>query len=345
MEQLKKIGNIKPKASREIKYSKIGIGFEKLDRDAFDPEKAYDKIAETGVKLARIQSGWEKTEKIKGVYDFDWIESIIDNLLARGIEPWVCLCYGNPLYSEMAKTYFGSVGCPPIFSDEEKLGWENYVKAFTEKFKDRVRYYEIWNEPDGQHCWKHGVNAVELGEFSIATAKAVKSVYPEAKVIGGAVYGRNLAFMNTALKTGMWKYIDFISFHEYTHDERGLFERTDTYRALFKAYNPEIGLVQGESGSQSRSGGHGALHRGAWTEEIQAKQLARHTITDLLTDVHFLSYFSSLDMKEALKGINGDKDSYRDFGYFGVLGADFDENGTATGDYYRKKYFYALQNI
>lgn len=115
MERLKKIGKIIPKKSSEIKNSKIGLGFEKLDRDAFDPEKAYDKVAEIGVKKARIQSGWQKTEKQKGVYDFAWLDNIVDNFLKRGISPWLCLCYGNSLYTEKAKEYFGAVGCPPIF--------------------------------------------------------------------------------------------------------------------------------------------------------------------------------------------------------------------------------------
>ena len=128
MQQLKKIGTIKPKNSKQIKFSRIGLGLEKLDREVFDPEKVYDKVADTGVKWARIQSGWQRTERQKGVYDFDWIDSIVDNLLQRGVEPWVCLCYGNGLYSDDAKKIFGAVGCPPIFNDEQKNAWANYVK-------------------------------------------------------------------------------------------------------------------------------------------------------------------------------------------------------------------------
>ena len=63
MERLKKIGALERLSSSEIEYSKIGIGFEKLDRDVFDPEKAYDKVAAIGVKKVRIQSGWLKTER------------------------------------------------------------------------------------------------------------------------------------------------------------------------------------------------------------------------------------------------------------------------------------------
>ena len=110
MEQLEKIGNVLPKKSVDIKKSRIGLGFEKLDRDAFNPEKSYPFVGETGVKWARLQSGWQKTEQEKGVYNFAWLDSIVDNLLAVGVEPWLCLCYGNALYTPAAETVYGAVG-------------------------------------------------------------------------------------------------------------------------------------------------------------------------------------------------------------------------------------------
>lgn len=240
---------------------------------------------------------------------------------------------------------FGAVGCPPIFSEEEKRAWENYTKAFVKHFIGRVRYYEVWNEPDGVWCWKHGPNATELGNFTKDTARFVKEADPAAKVIGGVTCMRDLAFLNDAFRTGMGEYLDFISFHEYTHDETRVFETVEAYRTLAKMYNPNIEIIQGESGSQSRIGGHGALCGCAWTEEIQAKQLARHTLIDLLADVHFTSYFSCMDMIEALNGNVGDTASYLDYGYFGVLGADFDGEGKSVGTYTPKPSYYALQSI
>ena len=50
-------------------------------------------------------------------------------------------------------------------------------------------------------------------------------------------------------------------------------------------------------------------------------------------------------MKEALHGVTGDASSYKDYGYFGILGADFDEEGHATGSYTPKPSYYALQNL
>lgn len=71
-----------------------------MDRNVFDPTKAYDPVAEIGVKWVRIQSGWQRTEQEKGIYDFAWLDDIVDNLLKRGLKPWMCLCYGNELYDE-----------------------------------------------------------------------------------------------------------------------------------------------------------------------------------------------------------------------------------------------------
>ena len=346
MERLKKTGNIIPKHSAQISQSRIGLGFEKLDRNVFDPNKAYDKVAELGVKWIRIQSGWQRTETQKGKYDFVWLDEIVDNLRSRGLIPWMCLCYGNPLYDENAARVFGSVGCPPIHTQEQKEAWANYVKALVNHYRDKITYYEIWNEPDGQWCWKHGVSAEEYGEFAAATAKAMKEANPDAKAIGGAQYGCEncMHYMDTALSI-MAPYIDAISFHEYTANEQKVFSRVKALRALCDMYNPAIEIIQGESGSQSRSGGAGALKTGAWTPRKQAKQLLRHSVADLMTEVKFMSYFSCMDMIEALKGLNADKSTYMDYGYFGVIGADFDEDGFSTGEYTPKPSYYALQNL
>ena len=91
MNRFVKIGKIKPKSSNEIESSIFGIGFEKLDRKVFEPNCAYDKIALLGVKHARVQSGWMRTENERGVYNFEWLDDIINNLLSRGIKPWLSL--------------------------------------------------------------------------------------------------------------------------------------------------------------------------------------------------------------------------------------------------------------
>ena len=342
MERLKRIGKIKSKNSLQIKSSRLGVGFEKLDRDAFDPEKAYDKIANLGVKWVRIQSGWAKTEKEKGVYDFSWLDKVVDNLIKRGMRPWICLCYGNGLYSEEAKKYFGATGVAPTDGDY-LLAWQRYVTAAVNHFKDRVHEWEVWNEPDGNWCWKSGPDGYEYGTFVVNTAKAIRQADKHAYIIGGAVCLKTISFLNSAFVAGMGDFIDGITFHEYTRDEMGSFETVRAYKAVADMYNDKIEIIQGESGSQSKRNGEGAIKTGSWTPRKQAKQLLRHTIADLMSDVKFTSYFSAMDMHEGFNFKPGEK--IKSFGYFGLLGAEFDENGFATGEYTEKPSYYALQNL
>ena len=354
MERLIKEGKINYKSSAEIAFSRLGIGFEKLDRGVFDPDKAYDKVAKLGVKKIRIQSGWMRTEKEEGVYDFAWLDEIVDNLISRGLEPWICLCYGNPLYTELAKPVFGAVGCPPIATEREREAWLRYVAATAEHFSGRVYLYEVWNEPDLAYSWRHEEgeifdnekqlsNAIEYGKFAAETAIAVKHGDSSAKVIGLAVANpKNLNYIDHAMSTGLYKYIDYVSFHVYSCYDNDRAQFIKNLADMVHSYNPEIGLIQGEGGAQSRSDGNGAMKGYAWTREKQAKYLLRTLICDLYTGIEFTSYFSTMDMIEALSGRLGDKSSYLDYGYFGVLGADFDENGIATGEYTEKPSYYAL---
>lgn len=345
MHYLKKVGHIRKKSSAEWESSRLGIGFEKLDRNVFDPEKAYDHLGQTGVKWVRLQSGWARTEKTPGVYDYAWLDSIVDNLISRGLKPWFCLCYGNALYDDLAKTVFGAVGCPPIYTQEQKDAWRKYVTATAAHFAGRVAHFEIWNEPDGIHAWKTGVNAADYAAFAIDTSKAIKAGNPDAYIIGGSFFTSPVKFMQEALANGMGDYIDGITYHEYTYTEENVRQKVRALRGLCRIHGVELDIIQGESGAQSRPEGHGAMAEGAWTPRIQAKQLLRHLTIDLLCGVMFTSFFTCVDMIEALNGTVGDLSSYLDYGYFGVLSAEFDENGFATGTYTPKPSFYALQNL
>ncbi|MBQ8357428.1 MAG: beta-galactosidase [Clostridia bacterium] len=354
MERLKLAGKLPAFAAKDIPFSRVGIGFEKLDRDVFDPNKAYDKVARIGVKKIRIQSGWARTEKQEGVYDFAWLDEIVDNLLSRGLEPWICLCYGNPVYTDLAKPVFGAVGCPPISTEREMSAWLSYVKATVTHYKGRVNLFEIWNEPDCNYSWRHCENeeidhlrnATEYGEFACRTAIAIKEANEEALAMGFALgHVADLEYVNRALATGLYRHLDLVSFHSYTPDEQKRRHNAHQLKLLINRYNPKTGLVQGETGAQSRSDGNGAMKGFAWTPEKQTKALLRGLVGDLAEGVVFTSYFSTMDMIEALKGRLADKATYLDYGYFGVIGAEFDENGRSSGVYKEKPSYYALQAL
>ena len=93
--QLEYIGDMPYRPSKEIKASKLGVGMEVLDhREAYDFDQTIKFMRNSGVKWARLQSGWQKTEKEKGVYDFAWLDEQVENgKLSR--ETYEKICWKN----------------------------------------------------------------------------------------------------------------------------------------------------------------------------------------------------------------------------------------------------------
>ena len=344
MERLKNVGKIKSYNSKDIIESPMGLGMEKLDRDAFDPEKAYDKVANLGVKWIRIQSGWQKTEKAEGVYDFTWLDNQVDALLSRGLVPWLCLCYGNVLYDELARDVYGAVGCQPTKNERAYNAWLRYVKETVKHFSGRIEYYEIWNEPEGEYTWRPTPNVHEYSDFCIKTAKVIKDTDCKAKVITGSHYQVSMEFFNGEFAEGVLDVADAVSYHAYVCDESNSIQRIKALKSLARYYGKEIEVIQGETGFQSRSGGGGAFGHIRTNQDMQTKYILRHCVAEVMSGVKFTSVFSCVDMAENLDAKSGVPITI--CGYFGLLGAEFDKSsGTLIGDYYEKPSYYAFQNL
>ena len=73
---MKRLGKMKIKPASAIADSRVGIGFECLDRELFDPGRCCDLLGRSGIKHARCQTGWNCCEKEKGVYDFRWLDDV-----------------------------------------------------------------------------------------------------------------------------------------------------------------------------------------------------------------------------------------------------------------------------
>ena len=98
-------GKLKTKSASEIGHTRVGVGFEGLDRELYRPECCYDLAAATGAQLVRTQSGWIRCENERGVYSFDWLDEIVDSLISRGMKPWFNVGYGHPMYMKDIKNH------------------------------------------------------------------------------------------------------------------------------------------------------------------------------------------------------------------------------------------------
>ena len=299
LEAMTAVGKVKPRRSADIEASPLSVGFETLDRRMFEPDRTYKQLAQLGVKWARVQTGWARTETVKGAYDFAWLDDVVSNLLRIGVRPWFSLSYGNRLYTPEAPDE-SAVGWVPIFDDAAKAGWLRYTRAIARRYRDRVGHYEIWNEPNHSGAfWKpKKPNAAEYVELIRLTAPVIREEVPKAVIIGGAFAGMPTPYLEESLEAGMGGLVDRVSYHPYrTVPEGGGYESTlAKWRAMLAKHNPKLRLWQGENGAPSQPGGVGAMGTLPWTEQRQAKWVTRRILTDLRLGVELTSYFHLADL-------------------------------------------------
>lgn len=299
---MKKIGKLRTYNSKQIKNSRISIGFECLDRDMFKAEKCYDAMAEAGIKYARVQTGWAKCEKESGVYDFAWLDEIVNNLIERNICPWFNVGFGNPLYMDAPTP--AAVGCvPTLFGEEATEAWQKYVCALTEHFKDRISEYEVWNEPDIAHFWHpQQPDPQKYAEFFSLTAKAIRGVYNNAKIALNITGVEKLSYADSVFKSIAPNEANIFTFHFYGRfPELGYFEYMHNFRKILKKYgHTETVIWQGESGMPSWAPENHLLKLDpcAVDERRQAVYLLRRFTLDHASDCERTSFFQMADMME-----------------------------------------------
>ena len=299
---MKKIGTLKLHPSAEIAASRVSVGFECLDRELFKPEKCYDLLGQSGVKHARCQTGWVRCEKEKGVYDFAWLDEIVDSLLARGVEPWFCVSFGNPLYMPDALTP-AAVGCVPLlYGDEVIAAWKEYVRRMAEHYKDRVTHFEIWNEPNIKAFWFPGEpNGREYAQLVSMTGAVIRQEIPQAQ-IGGVIsrYAVN-QFTEDFCAAIAPDDIDFFCYHAYgLKPEENYLADIRSLRECFDRYGlGHVELWQGEAGCPSWFPPNHWLHpKFPGTERLQAVWMLRRFVTDLAAGAALSSYFIIADIME-----------------------------------------------
>lgn len=286
---LKQTGWLATRSSSEIKSSLWSVGCETLDRDYAKFSVYKDYVGKLGVKHARLQSGWAKCEKQKGVYSFEWLDSCVYGLLEQSVKPWICLCYGNPNYGSGIR-----LGAR-IFTDEAAMtAWCKYVEATVSRYKDVVNEWEIWNEPNG------GGGTKEYAALLIRTAETIKKVQPDAVIMGFSIAGINLKFAEDIfeiLKTNnKLDLVNILTYHPYTNNPDDSYKDVEKLQALVNSYNPKIKLYQGENGCPSQLEWTHALANYPWTEISQAKWFMRRMAGDRVRDIP-TSLFTIIDLK------------------------------------------------
>lgn len=291
------IGDVHKRNASEITSDNWSIGCETLDRDYAVYNNYKNYLGLSGAKRMRIQGGWAKCEKVKGEYDWAWLDEIVNDAVSQGVHPWINTCYGNTIYTGGGGTTLDA-GLPT--STEALAAWDNWVLAMVNRYKDKVNEWEIWNEAD------HGtVTLSEYTTFFIRTSDLIRSVQPEARIIGLAAASAATSFtedfLNRLKTAGKLGNLDVITVHGYpTNPDSNNYK---SLKASIAKYSSSIELWAGESGAPDRKGGVGALSGWNSSQLKQQKWTLRRMLCARANDV-LINVFTLVDLKYGTEGYN-----------------------------------------
>jgi len=109
-----------------------------------------------------------------------------------------------------------NLGLQKRYPPRDWVDWADYVRQVVKHYKDNIKYWEVWNEPNNSDFWAGTVEQYyKLLKIAYCTAKEVD---PDCKIVAPAVGGleaNSLNWMECLFKLGGLDYIDIVSYHGY----------------------------------------------------------------------------------------------------------------------------------
>ena len=185
---------------------------------------AIEKAKELNVQVSRNSFLWHRIEAEKGARDWSVPDSVVQELLAAGIEPLFCI-YGSPLWANNVDTntekyYLYIPAGDQAFQEWLKI-YKDFVTDAVQRYRGEVKMWELWNEPNEHFFWKPSPNIEQYAMWYREIYKTIKKIDPNAKVAlgglaalaySGSVYTGKV-FLQELYDRGVFP--DIISIHPY----------------------------------------------------------------------------------------------------------------------------------
>ena len=234
--------------------SPFSIQMHSLTGEFENHKRSVEAVSELGIRQVRDECFWHIVEKDRGVYKIpEHVLKNLDTSLQAGLDTLIILNYANDLYDK---------GMAPS-SEEAVKAFGRYCYTMAKELKDKVLYFEIWNEPNADGFWSPKADPVAYTRLLKEAYTRIKQGNPNAFVCGLSLSGLDEAFLWKVLDEGGYDFMDAISLHPYCHpktpEEAEIFEKMEAIHERLAQYGSkkkdiwitEVGWPTNESGGIS----------------------------------------------------------------------------------------------
>jgi hypothetical protein len=173
------------------------------------------RAKDLGLGVLRFNSDtWTLLEPKPGHYEWNRLDKIVALAEAQDMSLIFTLPISSqwnrpdtPLPSGVSATHVPT-------RDLESLA--AFSAALSSRYKGRIRYYEVWNEPDWPPFWKGNPDPAEYLALLQAASGGLRAGDPAARVlIGGLARPVDAGWLAKLLELGGGKFFDIMNIHVY----------------------------------------------------------------------------------------------------------------------------------
>lgn len=184
-----------------------------------------------GAKVIRTGVTWGGLEREKGVWDWTTMDRLVDLYGKNGMELQYILAF-TPRWAAPESAQKSSDWLEWSRAVPEESAWRNYVSTFAKRYDGKIRFLEVWNEPDLYGFFRG--NPDDYMKMLKAAYEEIKKVDPDLKVMTGGFAtlryhpGKKYPDMHARVVEEAQDYFDIHAFHQhgsfdiFQHEVNGL---------------------------------------------------------------------------------------------------------------------------
>jgi hypothetical protein len=174
---------------------------------------AWPTVSLAGWRLWDANVSWPQLEPERGKWDFKLLdrytriaaERHVGILLTLGLTP----AWASARPEEPSNYGKGNAAEPQRLAD-----WEEYIRVVATRYKDVIRSYEVWNEPNVKGTFTGSPQT--MLELSRAAYRVLKSIDPSITVVSPSpTADAGVSWLEQFLALGGCRYADVIGYHFY----------------------------------------------------------------------------------------------------------------------------------
>ncbi|HWX19624.1 MAG TPA: endo-1,4-beta-xylanase [Candidatus Binatia bacterium] len=189
------------------------------------------KMAAAGVKWVRILPEWNQIEPSAGMWSWSLTDSMLNSATRNNLNVSGLFLYNATWINSNTHT----------FPTNNYSAWSAYVSNVVAHAGGRVRYWEVWNEPEN---FAAGGTATDYARVVTNAYNAAKAADTNAR-IGLSVASVDILYLEQALQAGAADHFDYICVHPYevlgtlsSGQEAEFMSVVPTIRKMLAAKNP-----------------------------------------------------------------------------------------------------------